>query len=84
LDREHHSALGFEGTDLPEAIILRSVSGASNFFADVVASIGADLWWFGSVTFSRFAIIPPMFQALSVNAGLRIRESDSGERNPRA
>ena len=54
--------LAFEGTDLPEAIILRSVSGCSGIFGAVVSSMGAGVWQFGSVAFSGFSIRAPIFQ----------------------
>jgi hypothetical protein len=41
--------LAFEGTDLPEAIILRSMSGGNGIFGAVVPPIGTGGWWFGSV-----------------------------------
>ena len=56
--------LAFEGTDLPEAIILQSMSEVNGFFGAAVSLIGAAVWWVVSVAFSRFAISVPIFQVL--------------------
>ncbi len=58
--------LAFEGTDLPEAIILRSMSGGNGIFGAVVSPIGAEVWWFGSAAVSGFVISAPIFQVLPV------------------
>lgn len=76
--------LAFEGTDLPEAIILRSMSGGNGIFGAVVPPIGTGGWWFGSAASSGFTIGAPIFQVLPVDARRRTSKTDSGERAPRA
>jgi hypothetical protein len=73
--------LAFEGTDLPEAIILRSVSGGNTIFGAVVSSRGVGVSWFGSAAFSEFAISAPIFQVFP-DAG-HVRQIPERE-NPRA
>jgi hypothetical protein len=76
--------LAFEGTDLPEAIILRSVLERNGFVGAAVSLIATEVSWFRLVASSRFAISAPIFQVLPVIVKRWTRETDSGERNPRA
>lgn len=77
--------LAFEGTDLPEAIILRSLSEADDI-DDVLASeislAGAAVWWLVSLAFSMFAIDAPIVQVLPAAVRGETREVASGERKP--
>ena len=61
---EDHFVLAFEGTDLPEAIILRSASGAHGFIGVMVSPISAGVWRFGAAAFSGFTISAPISQVL--------------------
>jgi hypothetical protein len=84
LDAADHVVLAFEGTDLPDAIILRSMSGDNGIFGAAISPICAGVGRFGSVAFSGFNINAPILQVLPVDVGLRTSKTNSGERNPRA